>query len=306
MARLIENFEPEIKPEYWAAIEEFVRHAVYDAEPARRDTAYNWLQTSTRLVLWCWQSEGLPLDRAVVYDSATIDRYVAQMTNRPDYSKGTERSRLKAVAERLLGRQANSGEYRAYPRSAAPRPYSVAELIALRGLANGQRTHYQRTNLKVLIALGAGAGVAGGEMTALRSEDLARSDGGFLVTVRGKGVRTRTVPITEEWEDLVEEVWDDVMAGEYLFLARRTTVDVSNTALAALCKRTSAHGVRAESRRLRSTWLCAHLEAGTHLSVLMSAAGLGTCANLERYLPFVQGPAQQVSDEILRLRGEQS
>ena len=304
MARQIENFVPKIDPLCWAAIEAFVRLAVTDAEPQRRDTAYNWLQTSTRLVAWCWQSQGLELDRKVIYSALTIDRYVNQMRERPGWSKGTERSRLMDVSERLLGKQARSAAHKRHPRSEAPAPYPAAEIIALRSLANGLNTSYQRQTMRLLLAICMGSGATGSEVICLRGKHVEPRENGFVVHILGK--RARTVPVSSAWENLLLEIWPSIRPENYLIASRRKTTTPSSNVLSQFGRKTASGGLRINSGRLRSTWLCAHLAAGTPLLVLMEAAGLTTSANFDRYLRYVETPPADERDDFLRLSGEQA
>lgn len=292
------QFRPTIDPAYWAEIEHFVKQSVFDARPARYDTARNMLTTVTRLTLWCWQTEGLELDREVIFQIDTITRYVNQLPHSQTYGKGTVRSRLLRVAANIVGEQPKSRAYRPYPRSMTPSPYSAADRIELRSLIDGAKTVYQRRNLAVLIALGAGAGVTGGEMLNLAARDLTHSENGWKIRIRTG--RERVITVRSDWEDLLDDIEIPASPDACLFLERRNGFDGHRNMLTEFTRRTSRLGIRPETRRLRSTWIVDVLRDGISLHTFMDAAGLTSTNHLERYLEFVEHPDDALGHRMLR------
>ena len=300
VSRHIDRYTPKIPLEFWELIEVFVRAAVNDAQPTRIDTAKNWLNAVAYLVAWCVQTACLEITREVVFATETIDRYVNEADIPIGHSRGTTRSRLYDVADRLVGPQERSGEYERYPRSATPAPYSRKEKSQLRSLMVSQSTNYRRRNLGVLYGLGAGAGLSAGEMLSVLRDDVSSTPSGLTVVV--SGTRARVVPVVAEWEDVLEEALGVMPADELLLLPTRTN-PAGYHALSCFVNRCRSTSVHPNSQRLRSTWLVAHLNAGTPLPLLVRAAGLTSMSMFDKYLQFVDVGKHDLDSNILRLGG---
>ena len=107
----------------------------------------------------------------------------------------------------------------------------------------------------------------------LLSPAIATADAGAIVDlgdgrlgVRVGGGHPRVVPIRADYTPLVSEAAELVGDGCFVRATHRTAVYM-------LCRQVGISGRTLSVRRARSTWLVAHLQAGTPLSVLRRIAG---------------------------------
>lgn len=300
LSRRIDQYVPALPASQWAEIADFVRAAVLDADPNRVDTAKNWLNSVAYLVAWATDSGTCTLDRAEVFSSRTIDLYIRGSEFPNSHTRGTVRSRLYDIADRLIGPQDRTVEAKRHSRSKTPAPYSAREVAQLRSLMAGQSTDYRRQNLGALLGLCAGAGLRAGEVSALLAEDVLVGPDGIALSVRG--ARPRTVAVLTEWEDVLFEAVEVSQTGVPFFLPERVVLD-SNKALTKMTASLRATTVRVQTGRLRSTWIVRHLNAGTHFPTLLRGAGLNSQSNLNGYLPFVDVLPDEVAFAALRNGG---
>ena len=299
VAKKIESYTPKVDPADWAHIETFVREAVRDAEPDRYSTAQPWLSCVAQLVMWSWKVECLPLDRAVVFEPANIFAFVEQRTGLKDASQATTRAILLNISTRLLGENAGATEdRRTYANRAGRTPYSAAEKIALRSFIRGQGTAHRRRNVRVIIALGAGAGLTAVDLMVLKPEHI--EDQGDKILIHVPGSKARTVPLIAEWEDLLRDSLVSADPAMPLVLSTRGKFRYGN-AIADFLYSCNDAGVRPHCQRLRSTWFVDHLNAGTPVNVLLAAAGVTEVSTLGRYLKFLAPIGVEASTEFLRL-----
>lgn len=299
MARRISEYTPAIPAGDWTHIEGFVRAAVAEAQPNTVYAARDLLISVTGLTYWCWQTACVPVEREVVFDRAQIEEYIASgcPSMRPG-SRGNRRSQLFRVAEQLVGTQTATRRLAPLPASDPAAPYVAAEIAMLRSWCAGQPTQRMRNDAAVLVALGAGAGLAVEDLIDVRIGDVTSDDEGVVVTVRG-GRRPRTVPVLVEWEALLAGAVDgrDDTDG-FAFRPGRTTTH--KNAVSNFVAKTTGVGVRPSSQRLRVTWIVRHLAAGTPVAALIGAAGVESLEALTRYVRFV--PALDAATVRRRLR----
>ena len=111
-----------------------------------------------------------------------------------------------------------------------------------------------------------GGGLYGQEITAATTRDLEKITGGRLVFTT-RGPKARMVPIRRAYTKLVREALEHSHKGRFIQTAGRNAVYRIGTEL------DTGDGEGLSLRRARSTWLHAHLLAGTPLPALRRIAG---------------------------------
>lgn len=280
----IESFVPDMPERYWRIIGAFVREVVGDALPGTPYTADDLLSTVSRHVLWCWQTAGIKLERKAIFNRWIIEDFIVHgCPTLAPASRGNYRSRLFRVSEALLDPESVLVRLTPLPASDPVRPYSAAELEALRSWAAGQSTPTRRRDAATLLALGAGAGLAVEDMAELTAGMVLIDDVGVLVAVPGR--RARLIPVLGEWEQPLVEAASSIRPECPLFREHRTTTNknfVSN-----FVKNSSGVDIKPSVQRLRATWMVLHLAAGTPIVPLMHAAGVRSLEAFGRYVRFI-------------------
>lgn len=242
-------------------------------------------------VLWCVNKKGLPLTVEAIFIRRVIDLYLATIEN--SGTRSTHRSALTAVAESL-----NSASFpsRQVPiaRRAIQQPYSAMQMQEFCAWANGQNTELKRRKARLMVGLGAGAGLRPGEFALMR-DDVVADDDGVLITIRG-GQSPRIVPLLREWETWVVPVLSEVPPGEALWMgpAEKANKSMLNTFTA------NTIGKAPNGVQLRATWLVTNLALGRPMKELMRAAGMIQFTNLDKYLEFVDDVDFSVYRSIIR------
>ena len=150
-----------------------------------------------------------------------------------------------------------------------------------------------RRNTRALLAIGLGAGLTSQEITSLVGTDIRQEGGVVLVDVVGK--LARTVPVHKVWAAEVLQLAEEVGPRAY-FMPERTRI--TRRDILGFIERCSGDGPpKFNVQQLRITWMVWHLTAGTPLSALVRAAGVGV-GQLGKYLRFVE----PVGEEEFRLR----
>jgi integrase len=282
-----QDYLPRMTAAYWAHIGSFVRAAVVDAAPQTAYSERELYAAATPLTLWAWQTAAMPLERDVIFAVRTIERFTAVGLTHYGSKAGrnTLRSRLLRISEALLGAPVMPPVLRALGGSDPSAPYSAREVVTLKSWALTQSTAQRRSNAEALLALGLGAGLAGREIVKLAVGDIQADDDGVLILVRGD--RARSVPVLREWERALTELVSTRLAETWAFREQHAAV---NRNLITDFVSHSEGKIRLQARRMHSTWIVQHLEAGTPLVPLMRAAGLQSPEALDRFLRFAREP----------------
>jgi len=283
-------------PEYWSAIEQFVTHAVEATAPHVSYTEKQLYAVTARLALWAWQTASLDLEVEEVFSAPVIDRFTA--VGLPQYTKAgrnTMRSRLRRMADVLLGPDRDPDRPRPMGNSNASAPYSEPEVAALLSWAAAQPSGDRHTSAMALLALGLGAGLTSREIAELRIGDIEVDDKGIVVTVGGE--RPRRVPVLREWEYALVERVAGRAADEWAF--REGQQGGNRNLVSDFVARTHG-GFGPQARRMHATWIVKHLEMGTPLVPLLRAAGLREPEALGRFLVFVRDVDDEDERELLR------
>lgn len=279
--------------EEWNAIESFVLAVARDCDGRVPMSARVSAQFAARIARWALRG-GLPLDRDVIFRRSTIGLYIQQdCASLAKTTRNTYRSRLLRMGEVLAPEHQND----ALPgmgRENAIRPYSAAEQAAWRSWAQGQRTPARRKDAKVLLALGIGAGLSGGEIAEVRYRDLTADDGGVLVHVTAG--RTRTVPVLAAWEAiLVSATRSGRAPDEFVFRP-----DAARPAPNMINHFTQDNRHPPSTARMRTTWIVTHLTAGVPAKALLDAAGVKGFASFERCVTYLPESDPILSRSLLR------
>ena len=246
-----------------------------------------------RLALWT-TGEGLALDREVVLDPDTVERFIEHGIS-DDPSRATYRSVLRRVGPVLTKRAPWEPRAAAVARRQVAAPYSDTEVELLRVDAAQQPTPKRRRAAAALLALGLGAGLDGRWNTRVAAADVARH--GAVVTVSVGPPAPRKVVVLNGWEDAIEDLAAN--AGEDFLVGGRSLAKNRAGQLASDLVVPTGHP-RLLAPRLRSTWLVHHLNLGTRLPELARAAGLQGVTVFSDLLPFVAELAPERSMALLR------
>jgi hypothetical protein len=291
------QYRPRIAAAYWHAIGAFVTAAVTEAAPKTAYTERELYAAATPLCLWAWQTAGMNLDRDVVFSLGSIDRFVAiGMPNyRSSAGKNTIRSRLLRMGEALRTNPATATRaLRPLGNSDPTAPYLASEVIELRSWAAAQSNPDRRRNANALLALGLGAGLSGREIITVHSDDVRV--GRRETEVRIRGARARSVVVLASWEAHLAFAANATGATN-LFRGGRST-DNPNLITDFISR--SRGRVQLQARRMRTTWLVHHLNAGTPAVILVAAAGMKSLAALDRFMPYADTPSPESAARALR------
>src|SRR5580658_8884645 len=170
-----------------------------------------------------------------------------------------------------------------FPGSVAKPAYTVAERAELWQIARSQRRPWRRHSALCLIALSLGAGLRAGEVVAARREDLDLGSG--VITVRGRLERR----VGLAGESLA--VLFLLSLGDGLLFhpeqADRTYPNFVNDFCLHLVADPGA--VHLSVARLRASYVCDHLTAGTPLAEILALSGIKEVESLLYYARQVQG-----------------
>jgi hypothetical protein len=256
-------------PSVCPAAAAFARDVVARAGAARRDRAKSLLYAAARLAGW---ASGTGLDPAaeVLLHPSVIERFAAHSPGLSPPARRTLRTNLRFLARRVVP-HLNPADA-PLSREQAKAPYSPAEIDGFLALAAAQPTAGRRMRAAALVCLGAGAGLAGGDLREVRGTDVIRRSGGVIAAVRRP--RPRAVPVLARYHGPLLAA--AAFAGGRLIIGGRDPArrNLTYPLTAALAGGTGLP--RLEGSRLRSTWLrdCAEILG---LATFMHAAGI-TCS----------------------------
>jgi hypothetical protein len=247
----------------------FARAVVMAAAPPGRARANALLWAAARLAAFAVPL-GLEAVPQVLLHPSVIERFTAYAPGLSGPARRTLRTNLRFIARRVVPALAPPDA--PLPRERAKAPYTRAQIEGYLALAAAQPTMARRMHAAGLVCLGAGAGLTGTDLRAVRGADIAGRSGGVLVQVRG--ARPRAVPVLARYHQPLLAA--AAFAGTGLITGGRDPArrNITTQLTGALAGGTGLP--RLEISRLRSTWLasCAqHLG----LATFMHAAGI-TCS----------------------------
>jgi hypothetical protein len=178
-------------------------------------------------------------------------------------------------------------------------PYTPAELGQLWTAAGSQPSPERCRNARILIALGAGAGLSASEIAQVRAHDVRPAGAAVVVAVRGRTQR-RMVIVRRAFEHTLAEA-AHAHTGKVVYLLspgcfNRQGVVARVAGLLGLPEKCP----RLHTRRLRAGWIKELAESGVALPVLAAAAGITDLGTLTRLLRHLERPDDQQAADQLR------
>ena len=250
----------------------FARAAVARCGDLRRERAKSLLWAAGRLA-----DDGLQLglrpEPAVLLHPSVIERFAAHSPGLAPVSRRTLRTNLRFIARRVVPDLCPANA--PLPRERAKPPYTAAQIAGFLALAAAQPTVGRRMRAAALVCLGAGAGLTGAGLRAVRGTDVTTRSGGVVVQVRG--AVPRAVPVLARYHQQL--LASAEFAGNRLLIGGRDPArrNVTCPLVAALAGGTGLP--RLEVSRLRATWL-AETAALIGLPAFLHAAGISCSQRL--------------------------
>ena len=166
-------------------------------------------------------------------------------------------------------------------RTSLSAPYTEVEVAAIRRDVLRQSTPLRAQAGRAIVALGLGAGLDGRWNVHITGTDIVENDG--LVTITVGDPAERLVVVRDEFADELLDL--AAQAGSGRLVAGSTS---KNAAAKAAGRVVIDQGhISLSAKRLRSSWLLAHLANRTPLTALLQAAGLRSFASLSDLVPFL-------------------
>ena len=242
---------------------------VTQAAPGGRERAKNLLWAAGKLADYAIPLGLAPVPGVLLHPSV-IERFATCAPGLSGVTRRTLRTNLRFLARAVV--PALDPADAPLPREHAKAPYSPAQIAGYLALASAQPTLARRMRAAALVCLGAGAGLTGTDLRAVRGADVACRSGGVVVEVRG--ARPRVVPVLARYHGRLLE--SAAFAGGRLITGGRDPArrNVTTPLITSLAGGTGLP--RLDTSRLRATWLadCAQLLG---LATFLHAAGI-TCS----------------------------
>jgi integrase len=278
---------------YWVIIGPFVEAAVRDSAAGCGRSERDLFAAATPMVLWAWQSRGVPLERTRVFRHSLVEQFIhLGMPGAARGSRATLRSTLWRMTE-ILNPADSPGAHRPIPRSIPTAAYSEAAIAELYSWANTQNTPARSRNALALLCLGFGAGLATRELLDVRVTDIStdmstdidiRATGSGTAAVVVWSDRPRVVPFRQEWTPTLLTVLNDTADDSWLFRPGRAGTSAGQ--VTDFLTRSRTH-LDVRPSRMRTTWLLQHLAEGMPAADLLRISGLKNYAALDKLVPFV-------------------
>ncbi len=257
-------------------------------------TARAFTRVMAMLGVWCVQ-QGIPLDVETVFDPDTCARFIEASDGLlTDRSLSAYRGFLRRLGPALTKHAPWEPRPMPLDRIALPPPYSESEQTMIVRAGWQQATQRQSRAARAVVSLGLGAGLDGRWSCKIRGCDVEQDALGVVVRVPEpyeRAVRVRNA-FADEVLHLAALAGDGPLVGPPRRdmnrpnrIARQTVVDQGRIVV--------------HSGRLRSTWLVAQLSAGTHLRVLLAAAGVKNIGSLRDLMPYADVPSEAEAAEQL-------
>ncbi len=248
-------------------VADFAQRAVTRAEPSSPARAKALLFAAAKLGTFA-TSVGLELVPETVLSPSLIERFI--VTSAAALGPATRRT-LRSNLRFLSAACITNAPPAPVPlsRERAKTPYSPAQIEAYLALADAQPTPARRQRLSGLVALGAGAGLMGADLRAVRGSDVMARSGGVIVCVAGE--RPRVVPVLARYHDRVLAAAHFAGTGYVIGGYSATRRNVTSGLVASLAGGMDLRALDVSA--LRATWLtsCAQIIG---LKGFMDAAGI--------------------------------
>lgn len=266
---------------YWEELKPVVESVVTVAAKRTAREPRSLYPVATALAQWAWQTKGLELQPHKIFRKRVVEEFVHRgMGEYSRSSRATYRSALMAIVDAVTPVSEQTFKI---PRSEPTRPYSEAEIAALRSWSRHQGSAQRRLDASILLALGFGAGLATRELLSLRCADVTVAAGTTSVMVWDD--RPRTVPVLPTWDGAIRAAVTERHADGWLFRPGRK--GVRSAQVTDFLHRGQTTELDVHPVRMRTTWLLTHLRAGTPPQELLRIAGLEHLAALDRLTAFL-------------------
>ena len=275
----LNNYVPYRTPKSeWLQLRDLVLFAVSQSWPYSVSEAHFRLSIAVMFAKWATSEAAQDADPDI-FHAANVDRFVSTHLVNESATGRRNDARLRLVAAGALS------ESPVPPLLAglAPvaQPYTPAECAQLASWGAGLRQEWRRRNASFILSFGLGAGLESSETRYVKGADIEDVDGLMVINVRGDN--ERAVPVRRfEAEEIRSALKTFQVDGFVLTDHARATKNLMDTMQGGQVKGAP------NPRRLRSTWIVAHLNAQSPLPEFLAAAGLVTTASLTRYLPYVE------------------
>ncbi|MGH9294563.1 MAG: hypothetical protein ACRD0B_04460 [Acidimicrobiales bacterium] len=288
VAGAIERFSPRTVS---CAAARFAKELTAAAGPKTPNRAKAFLFAASRLGAFC-ESVGLELSAEVALHPSVAERCCAPgVTAMSAPTRRTVRTNLRAIARA----HACAPPPVWLSRERAKLPYTPTEIAGYLALADAQPTESRRQRASALVCLGAGAGLVGGDLKAVRGRNVAVRAGGVVVWVTS-GKRPRTVPVLSSYHERLGAAarW----AGGRLLIGGTspTRRNVTTPLTASLAGGEDLQ--RLEIARLRATWLC-EVAGIIGLRAFMDAAGITCSQRLGDLVARLETPDEETAIALL-------
>ena len=253
-----------VDPVSLAEVLPVARRVVAVAAPQHRDDAERMLRVLVPMLLWARRSLGT-VDVAAVLVPDVVEHW--SMVVMADKGRAWRQDARGTLTR--IGRAANP---RGWPKArkqlgsttVAP-PYDAHEEVSWR-VAGDRACKPACADGAFVVVAGPGVGMSGPEIAAAEPSDIVDLDNGRLA-VRVKGRNARLVPIRRHYTQLARQAVAAAAGKRFVRSRDRNAVHRVAEDLAAV------GGKGLSLRRARSTFLSAHLKAGTPLAALRVIAG---------------------------------
>jgi hypothetical protein len=290
----LEKYSPTVvASDAWENVRDFVvEHASRCDAPLDRSRLI--VKLLAQLAAWC-VDENISLDIEEVLDPDTCNQWVEHpQRNWSPRTRASYRSALRDIGPKLTRTAPWEPRPQPYSRHPLLPPYEEFEVARIRRDASAQRTALRSREARATVAQGFGAGLDGRWNGKTRGTDVGDDHIGVFICVPPPAERIVYVrrAFAGELLELAELAGDGLLVGSKSTdrnlpntIARQTTIDQGRIVL--------------NVGRLRATWLVAQLNAGTHLRVLMDAAGLETLDAIRDLIPYVDTIDRDLEAELL-------
>ena len=278
----IDAYQPELvsAPVWDGALHDFVAGLVRELDVGL-EVSKRYARVLADLGAWSL-GQGFDLDREVVLCPATVDAYLAG--GLPGASNGSLlaiRGDLRLLGTSLTREAPWVQRPEPITRTSLSAPYTEVEVAAIRRDVLRQSTPLRAQAGRAIVALGLGAGLDGRWNVHITGTDIVENDG--LVTITVGDPAERLVVVRDEFADELLDL--AAQAGSGRLVAGSTS---KNAAAKAAGRGVIDQGhISLSAKRLRSSWLLAHLANRTPLTALLQAAGLRSFASLSDLVPFL-------------------
>jgi hypothetical protein len=241
-------------------------------------------------------SEGIALDVESVLDPDAVERFCAwAATHYSASTASTMRSRLRSLGPLLTKKAPWEPKPQPVSRKALTAPYSASEIEVILRDAGAQTTAARNRAATAIALLGLGAGLDARWTAKIHGIDVRRD--GKHVVVDVPDPAARIVVVRSRFANQLFNVAQ--RAGEEpLFNAKASR---GKNVVSNLCPKIAIDRgrVHLSAARLRSSWIVAHLSAGTPMPVLIEAAGTKGFGSFDDLLPFVERQTELVERNAL-------